>query len=167
MLHRYGVFFVAHNKNDEMHLNATAALTSSVLGWFGKAYTSSYVIDETLTLAKAKLGGPEARRLAESILQSKKITRVNVDEEESTFQDSFARFKEHLDVRGLSFTDCTTLVLSERLKIGTLVSFDSGFRPFVPMLLGEGYYRSLPRERRDLLAKIAQKLGIKLKSPKP
>jgi predicted nucleic acid-binding protein len=161
-----GVFFAAYNKNDEMHLDGTLALVSSLLGWFGRAYTSSYVIDETLTLAKAKLGGPEAVRLAESILQSKKITKVNVNEDENIFRDSFERFKEHLDVRGLSFTDCTTLILRERMKIRTLVSFDRSFKPFVPVLLGEGYYNSLSTEQRDLLVKVAQRLDIKLKLPR-
>jgi len=68
-----------------MHLYGTLVLVSSVLGWFGRAYTSTYVIDETLTLARAKLGGLEAVRLAESMLRSKRITRVNVDENEDTF----------------------------------------------------------------------------------
>ncbi len=140
-------------------------LVSSVLGWFGRAYTSTYVIDETLTLAKAKLGGREAVRLAESILRSKKITTVNVDENEGNFRQSLERFKERLDVRGLSFTDCTTLVLIERMKIGTLISFDRSFKPFVPALLGEGYHDVLPKEQRDFLVKVAQRLGIKLRLP--
>ncbi len=160
-----GVFFAAYNKNDEMHLDGTLLLVSSVLGWFGKVYTSTYVIDETLTLAKAKLGGKEAVRLAESITRSKRITMVKVDEDEKTLQASLEEFKEHSDVRGLSFTDCTTLVLRKRMKIGILLSFDRNFRPFVPVLLGEGYHEALSNEQRDLVVKVAQRLGIRLKLP--
>jgi predicted nucleic acid-binding protein len=160
-----GVFFAAYNKNDEMHHDGALALVSSMLGWFGKVYTSTYVIDETLTLTKAKMSGPDAVRLSEDITGSKRITKLKVDEDEVVFQDALTRFKEHSEVRGLSFTDCTTLVLGDRLKIGTLLSFDRGFKPFVPALLGEGYHDSLSKERRDLLVKVAQRLGIRLKSP--
>lgn len=159
-----GVFFAAYNKNDEMHLDGASALISSMLGWFGKVYTSTYVIDETLTLTKAKMSGKDAVRLSEDIAGSKRITRLNVDRDETIFRDALARFKKHSDVRGLSFTDCTTLVLAERLEISTLLSFDGGFKPFAPALLGEGYNDSLSKDKRDLLTKVAQGLGIRLKS---
>lgn len=159
-----GVFFAAHNKNDQMHLDGASVLIASMLGWFGKVYTSTYVIDETLTLTKAKIGGTDAARLSENIMGSKRTTKLSVDEDEMVFRDALTRFKEHSDVRGFSFTDCTTLVLQEKLKIGTLLSFDRAFKPFVPELLGEGYHDSLGRERLELLVKVANKLGIKLKS---
>ena len=158
-----GVFFAAYNRNDEMHLDGALILVSSVLGWFGKVYTSTYVIDETLTLTKAKMGGADAVRLSEDITSSNKITKLNVDGDETILRDALAKFKEYSDVRGLSFTDCTTLVLGERLKIGVLLSFDESFKAFVPMLLGEGYHDSLSEERRDILTKVAQRLGIRLK----
>jgi predicted nucleic acid-binding protein len=161
-----GVFFAAYNKNDEMHLDGASALVSSMLGWFGKVYTSTYVIDETLTLTKAKMSGPDAVRLSEDITRSKRIARLNVDEDEMVFRDALTMFREHSGVRGLSFTDCTTLVLGRRLKIGTLLSFDRAFKPFVPAVLGEGYHDSLAKERRDLILKLAHRLGIKLRSPR-
>ncbi len=160
-----GVFFAAYNKRDAMHLEGASVLVSSMLGWFGKVYTSTYVIDETLTLTKVKMSGPHAVRISEHIIGSKRITKLDVDKDETIFKDALSRFKKHSDVRGLSFTDCTTLVLGERLKIGTLLSFDRALKPFVPSLLGEGYHDSLSKERRDLLLKVAQRLNINLKPP--
>ena len=159
-----GVFFAAYNKNDEMHLDGALILVSSLLGWFGKVYTSTYVIDETLTLTKAKMSGPDAVRLSEDITGSKRISKLNVDADEAIFREALVRFKEHSDVRGLSFTDCTTLVLGEKMRISTLLSFDRRFKPFVPVLFGEGFYDSLSKERRDLLVKVAHKLGIRIGS---
>jgi len=161
-----GIFFAAYNRSDEMNLDGSLVLVSCVLGRFGRVYTSTYVLDETFTLAKTRMGGSEAVRLAESIIGSKKITVVKVEQEEEAFGESLARFKEHSDVRGLSFTDCTTIVLGEKMKISALMSFDRGFKPFVPLLLGEGYHKTLSTEQRDVLGKIAQNLGIKLKFPK-
>ncbi len=160
-----GVFFAAYNRNDEMHLDGALVLLSSVLGWFGRVYTSTYVIDETLTLAKAKLGGQEAIRLAGDMLESKKITRLKVDEDENVLRDSLETFRRHSEVKGLSFTDCTTLVLRDRMKIGALMSFDRSFKPFVPLLLGEKYHEALSSEQLESLVKVAQRLGIKLKLP--
>jgi predicted nucleic acid-binding protein len=158
-----GVFFAAYNKRDLMHLDGSLALVACLLGWFGRAYTSTYVIEETMTLAKAKLGGPQAVKLADSILASKKIEKIGVDRNGDAFDDSLGLFKEHVDVRGLSFTDCTTLVLTDRMHIETLLSFDKGFKPFVPVLLGDGYNSLLSKQERGFLVKVAQRLGVKLK----
>lgn len=157
-----GIFFAAYNKNDSMHLDGTLALVSSQLGWFGRVYTSTYVIDEALTLTKVKMGGHHAVRLANDITQSRKITRLKVDDDQTVIRDAMDQFKRHSDVRGLSFTDCTTLVLRERLKIDILLSFDRGFRPFVPRLLGEGYQDSLSDDRREILRKVMERLDVNL-----
>jgi len=145
-----------------MHLDGALALLSSVLGWFGRVYTSTYILDEALTLTKSRVGGAEAARLMDDILGSRKITIVRVERDERTFSDSMAKFKQHREVEGLSFTDCTTLVLREKMKIATLLSFDKGLKQFVPRLLGAGYCEELTDEQRDTLSKVARTLGIKL-----
>ncbi len=110
------VFFAAYNKNDAMHLDGASALVSSILGWFGKVYTSTYVIDETLTLTKAKMSGRDAVRVSDDMTGSKRIAKLDVDSDETIFKDALLRFEKHSEMRGLSFTDCNTLVLGERLK---------------------------------------------------
>lgn len=65
-------------------------------------------------------------------------------------------------MRGLSFTDCTTLALLEKMRIKCILSFDGNFRPFVPKFLGEDYHASLSEKEDQILTKAAEKLGIKL-----
>lgn len=144
-----GVFFAAYSKRDSMHVDGRLLLMSALLGWFGKTYTSTYVLDEAATLTKAKVGGEEAVRLVDGISRSKKISVVS--EDGATLEVAREKFGKHRTMRGLSFTDCTTLAIRERMKINSILSFDSNFRPFVPKLLGEGYGESLQRGERDFL----------------
>ena len=113
--------------------------------------------------------GEEAVRLADYILNSKKIEILEVDEEGDDdkklgkiLEGALTKFKKNSEMRGLSFTDCTTLALLEKMKIKCILSFDSNFRPFVPRLFGEGYRVSLAREENVILTNAAEKLGIEL-----
>ncbi len=146
-----------------MHTDGTLLLISSLLGWFGKAYTSTYVLDETLTLAKARIGGREAVDLSEKILESEKIVMLGVEERAEILSDALGKFKKYSDLKGLSFTDCTTLSLRENHAIHYLMSFERNFKPLVPRLLGEDYHRTLSENQKQMLATVAKKLGIKLK----
>ena len=157
-----GVFFAASNTRDLLHKEAVLLLVSAVLGWFGRQYTSTYVFDETVTLAKTRIGGKQALNLAENILQSKKISILKIEERADILEDALSKFRKHSDMRGLSFTDCTTLALLERLKTKYVLSFDRNFRSFVPVLLGERYSESLTREEFELLLNVMKKLQVKL-----
>lgn len=166
-----GVFFASYYEGDALHVDGALLLLSATLGWFGKTYTSTYVFDETITLAKAKLGGNKAVELAEYILNSKKITLLSVEDLNKahdtklgkTLNDALSKFKKHSEMRGLSFTDCTSLTLLEGMKIKCVLSFDGNFRSFAPKLLGEGYGSSLDRGESEILDKAAKELGIKLR----
>ncbi|MDH2902243.1 MAG: PIN domain-containing protein [archaeon] len=165
-----GVFFASYHERDSLHTDGTLLVLSATLGWFGRAYTSTYVLDEIITLVKAKIGGDMAVELAEYVIGSKRIEILKVDEESNdhdtklgkTLHDAVERFKKHRGMRGLSFTDCTTIVLSEKMKIGCILSFDGNFQSFVPRLLGEGYRASLAQNEKEILYKAAKNLGIKL-----
>jgi predicted nucleic acid-binding protein len=147
-------------------------MLAASFGWFGKVYTSTYVFDETLTLTKSKIGGEKAINLAQYILDSERIRILTIDEKVQQDRekkklgrglvDSFEIFKKNHEMRGLSFTDCTTLFLLSRMKLKCILSFDSNFRPFVPRILGEGYGETLSSDENIILAKAAEKLGIKL-----
>ncbi len=155
-----GVFFAAFNKDDTYHTDASLLLISSIMGWFGRVYTSTYIVDEVMTLTKARIGGSLAIRVAERIQSSRKITVLKVEEREEVLTASFGKFKKYSDMRGLSFTDCTTLALQDNHKIECLLTFEENFRLLVPMLLGEGYQKILDTEHRRLLTGVAQELGI-------
>jgi predicted nucleic acid-binding protein len=146
-----------------MHKDASLLLASSLLGWFGKGYTSSYIVDETITLTKARIGGAEALNLADKLTKSKEIEILRVEEKEDTLVKALERFRKFLDVEGMSFTDCTTLVLIDERQIDALLTFDRNFKSVVPKVgFGEGYHRRLSAEEVTILSVAAKKLGIKI-----
>ena len=142
-----------------MHNDGKLLLTSAILGWFGKVYTSTYVLDEAATLTKAKVGGEEAVRLVDGIIQSKIISVIEVENGE-ILENTRKKFSKHKEMKGLSFTDCTTLTIQEKLKIHSVLSFDSNFRPFVPRLFGEDYNDILNDYERELLVGAMKSLRI-------
>lgn len=145
-----------------MHLDGAFLLISMLLGWFGKAFTSTYLLDETFTLAKARIGGKEAVWLADEIIRSKKIVTLKVEERDDISGLAMEKFRKYSSVKGISFTDCTSLSLMKSLDIECLLSFERNFKPLVPKLIGEGYRRSLTDEQMRLLSQVAKKLGINI-----
>lgn len=135
---------------------------SSIMGWFGKVYTSSYILDELLTFTKMRVGANKAIDLAETLRTSNKITTLKVEEKPEILADAFVKFRKYADVTGLSFTDCTTLTLRETNKIGSLLSFERNFRTLVPRLVGENYQGGLSRGQQKLLARVAKKYRVPL-----
>ncbi len=92
---------------------------------FGVIYTSDYVIDEAITTALARTKRLElAIDVGEYILSSPRIGKLRVSEE--VFDAAWERFKS-LKERPMSFTDCTSLALVEKNRIGRIASFDTGF----------------------------------------
>ena len=87
--------------------------------------TSNYVLDETFTLLRARLGVKTADTFRQSLIQSTqavKIIRVSVADEAQAWQ-WFGK-----DWTKLSFTDCVSFALMRRLRIARVVSFDEHFR---------------------------------------
>lgn len=89
--------------------------------------TSNFVLDETLTLMRHRLGwhaaqsfGSEARAglLAQQL-------RVTVDDEDEAWA-IFLRYHDHV----FSFTDCTSFALMQRLGLTTAITLDADFRTF-------------------------------------
>lgn len=126
-----GVLVAAYNTRDQNHKKANDFIMSAIKGQYGTPYTSDYVFDEAVTLMLARTKKPEfALGLGEFILgnASRGIRSfaqlLRVDED--VFEDAWAVFGKYV-AKGLSFTDCTTVSLMNRAKIGVLLSFDHGF----------------------------------------
>ncbi len=89
--------------------------------------TTDYVVDETLTLLKARGEMSRAIQLGSdffsgSLTTVHYLTPTEVDEAWQIFR----RFRD----KDWSFTDCTSKVVMEKLGINTAVSFDQHFRQF-------------------------------------
>jgi len=118
-----GIFSGAYNIRDRYHTRAKEILRKILEGHFGHAYTSDYIFDETLTLAFLKTKNYDATiRLGHGILESN-ISLLYVDDDD--FIDAWNLFKRLK--KGLSFTDCTSLVLIRRYRISRIASFDTDF----------------------------------------
>lgn len=87
--------------------------------------TTDYVIDETLTLLRLRLGLPAARAWWQRVSSSRRLVAVPVDPElrESAFSWFF-----RYDDKEFSFTDCTSFALMTRENLREALTTDRHFR---------------------------------------
>lgn len=89
--------------------------------------TSDYIIDETMTLLRARAQTLRALQLGELLF------RGNLAQLHYLSQDNIQRawqvFRQFTD-KEWSFTDCTSRVVMEELRITQAFSFDQHFRQF-------------------------------------
>ncbi len=84
-----------------------------------------YIIDEAITTALARTKRHDiAVDVGTYILGSARFIKLAVDNE--IFNTAWLKFKTLKD-KGLSFTDCTSLALSQKHGIKQILSFDCGF----------------------------------------
>ena len=115
-----GGWFAAVAKRDHDHHSAAAFLRN----WRGKLLTTDYVLDETLTLIRARIDHDTAIRFLESFQASPSIELVFVAE--SDFHNAADLFSKRSD-KQWSFTDCTSFTVMERLGLRQALAFDAHF----------------------------------------
>lgn len=86
--------------------------------------TSDYVFDETVTRLRKTSGHDAAVRFGDALRTSTLTRLVGVGPEDLT--KAWSLFVKRPD-KDLSFTDCTTVVLVERLGAGAVFTFDRDF----------------------------------------
>lgn len=89
--------------------------------------TSTYILDEVVTLIQAHLGHSAAVRFGEKLRQEQiaKLLRITEQDEHRAWE-LFVRYQD----KAFSFTDCTSFALMERLHIDTAFAFDDHFRQY-------------------------------------
>ena len=99
--------------------------------WFSQniepLITTNYVIDETLTLLRMRREKQRAIALGASFFSGALTTVHYLTEAE--IQQSWQVFRQFSD-KDWSFTDCTSKVVMEKLKITQAFAFDHHFRQF-------------------------------------
>jgi uncharacterized protein len=104
---------------------------TSVVEWLVNShdvlFTTDYVIDETLTLLKARGEYLRAVEMGKRFFAGEiaKVYRLT----EYDLQNAWELFRTHTD-KEWSFTDCTSKAIIDRLKIETALAFDKHFRQF-------------------------------------
>jgi predicted nucleic acid-binding protein len=116
-------WYAATSPRDVNHRAAIAFMQSVT----EQMVTSDFVIDETLTLFRARGEDLHAIAFGEQLIDQQFAQVVNVLE--SDFLAAWSIFKTFSDKRW-SFTDCTSRVLMERLGIAQAFAFDEHFRQF-------------------------------------
>lgn len=118
-----GAWYASLVPTDPDHAKAAAWLATN----HSPLLTTDYVIDETLTLLRAR--GERTRALLlgakffrGSVAQIHKITNVDLIHAWEVF--------EQFDDKGWSFTDCTSKVVMEQLSITHAFAFDHHFTQF-------------------------------------
>ena len=89
--------------------------------------TTDFVVDETLTLLKARGQSPHAMRLGEEFFRGRlgRIYFLPEDDVRLTWE-TFKRFSD----KGWSFTDCSSKVVIDKFHLTHAFTFDRHFQQF-------------------------------------
>lgn len=131
-----GVLVAAQNKRDTNHKAARASLDVVLSRKLGRAFTSDYVFDEAVTLARIRTGSlGEAKLIASRILGREPFPRVFdlLMVTGPVFREAL-RVLETYEDKTLSFTDATSVALIRTRGIDRILSFDSDFDGLVDRL---------------------------------
>jgi uncharacterized protein len=110
--------------NDPDHRAACAA-RDDWLQREGILLTTDYVIDETLTLLRLRLGLDAAESWWHSIAASRRVQRELIDEERAErARGIFFRYRD----KDFSFTDCTSFALMREMRLRHALTTDKYFR---------------------------------------
>ncbi|MFM8683362.1 MAG: type II toxin-antitoxin system VapC family toxin, partial [Chthoniobacterales bacterium] len=110
--------------NDPAHARSVAVRDAKLRAGF-LLVTTDYVLDETLTLLRLRLGLGAARDWWEGISRSPRVIVAEVDAElRDRAMDWFFRYGD----KDFSFTDCTSFAFMRQEKIREALTTDRHFR---------------------------------------
>lgn len=120
-------FLALANDRDNYYKAAQHFLMDMQNGKFRptRLITSDYIVDETLTRIRFKVGHAQAVNWGQNIHSSKIIELMRVDE--NIYEDALVIFEKYND-KQLSFTDCTSFALMKSMGINDAFTFDEDFR---------------------------------------
>ncbi len=111
------------NADDENHGLAQSIKARIAAKELGQPYISDYIFDELVTFLKARhVEAGKIEEFGDSLLNDGGIDLLRVGS--AVFLQSWGMFKKST---GLSFTDCTSIVLAKEFGIKSIASYDSDF----------------------------------------
>jgi predicted nucleic acid-binding protein len=118
-----GAWFASVVPWDANHARATSWLRANQ----DRLITTDYIMDETLTLLRARKESARALALGEELF-SRQLAELYVLQE-TDLHRAWKVFRD-FDDKEWSFTDCTSKVVAEKLGLTTAFAFDQHFRQF-------------------------------------
>jgi uncharacterized protein len=119
-----GAWYALTDPQERHHGHAVAMFGRLTKGEHGRMVTSDYILDETYTLLRMRLGVEPVKLLRELLEQSSSIQVVRISDND--FERSVDLMLAHEDKRW-SLTDCTSFVIMRELEIGGAFTFDHNF----------------------------------------
>ncbi len=116
-------WFALYYRRDQAHRQA-ARFWGELRRRPARLTTSDYILDETVTLVRARGGHSAARSLGDYLLKSEVVDLAEVS---SLVRDqAWDLFVRH-DDKDFSFTDCTSFVIMQTLGLTDAFAFDEHF----------------------------------------
>lgn len=119
-------FLAIENRRDAYHAQALS-FRDACLKKGETLLTTDYVLDESYTIIRLRAGHAIAVQFGED-LRTSQLLRIEYVTPE-IIEEAWRIFKAYAD-HDFSFTDCTSFVLMERLRISTAFTFDTHFREY-------------------------------------
>jgi uncharacterized protein len=111
--------------NDGNHASALRFHRELLKGGFGRMITTDFVLDESLTLIRRRVGAESVARFLQGVEESRSVQTIWVTADH--FREARGVFLQQ-GSRSWSFTDCTSFVVMRELGIQTAFGFDGDFR---------------------------------------
>jgi len=118
-----GAFIAVTDKSDQYHPNAIICFTE-LLESRQPLLTTNFILDETHTRLRRKLGSHAAITFGDAIKKSDQLEIITVDEEIE--RRAWGIFKRYQD-QAFSYTDCTSFAVMQMKKLKTSFAFDIHF----------------------------------------
>jgi len=117
-------FLAMEDESDEHHEKAIRFRDQELLPGHYEFITTSYILDETLTLIRRRLGIPASIDFSSKVRKSRIVRILSVSKEvEEKALDLFEKY----DDKTFSFTDCISFVIMQDLGIQEAFTFDEHF----------------------------------------
>jgi predicted nucleic acid-binding protein len=119
-----GAFLALEDESDQYHEAALQFRENVLRMSCYELITTTYILDETLTLLRFRLGIRESIGFSKRIRTSKVVQIVHVSREiEEEALDLFERYED----KSFSFTDCVSFVVMRLLGLHEVFGFDQHF----------------------------------------
>jgi predicted nucleic acid-binding protein len=92
--------------------------------WESRLVTTNFVLDETVTLVRARLGHAPAVQVGDTLRNPSVVELVRVTSEDE--ENAWRLFMKYHD-QDFSFTDCTSFAIMRRLSLETAITTDHHF----------------------------------------